>query len=107
VLLDQVVLEHQRFDVVADLDPLDRLGRGHHLRHARVHVARVLEVVRQALAQVAGLADVDHPAVRVLELVRAGRLRDRAGGGTLHHGPRLLPLPTSATSAITSVDDAR
>ena len=31
VLLDEAVLEHQRLDVVADLDPLDRLGRGHHL----------------------------------------------------------------------------
>jgi hypothetical protein len=91
VLLDQVVLEHEGLDVVADLDPLDGLGRGHHLGRARVHVARVLEVVRQALAQVARLADVDHPAVRVLELVRAGRLRDRAGGGTLDHGTRPSP----------------
>ena len=85
VPLDQVVLEHERFDVVADLDPLDRLGRGHHLRRARVHVPRVLEVVRQPLAQALGLADVDHPAVGVLELVRAGGVRDRAGGRTLDH----------------------
>ena len=87
--LDQVVLEHEGFDVVADLDPLHRLGRGHHLRRARVHVARVLEVVRQPLAQALGLADVDHPAVGVLELVRAGSVRDRAGGRTLDHTSRL------------------
>jgi hypothetical protein len=31
VLLDEVVLEHQRLDVVADLDPLDGLGGAHHL----------------------------------------------------------------------------
>ena len=31
MLLDERVLEHQRFDVVAHLDPLDRLGRLHHL----------------------------------------------------------------------------
>ena len=32
VLLDEAVLEHERLDVVADLDPLDGLGGGHHLR---------------------------------------------------------------------------
>ena len=36
VLLDEAVLEHQRLDLVAHLDPLDRLGRGHHLGGARV-----------------------------------------------------------------------
>ena len=90
VPLDQVVLEHEGFDVVADLDPLHRLGRGHHLRRARMHVAGVLEVVRQPRAQALGLADVDHPTVGVLELVRAGGVRDRAGGRTLDHTSRLL-----------------
>ena len=85
VLLDQRVLEHQRLDLVAHRRPLDRLGRRDHLRRARVHVAGVAEVVRQALAQARRLADVDHPALGVLELVRARRVRDRAGRGTLHH----------------------
>jgi hypothetical protein len=48
VLLDEAVLEHQRLDLVAHLDPLDRLRRRHHLGGAGVHVARVAEVVRQA-----------------------------------------------------------
>ncbi len=52
-----------------------------------MEVARRLEVVRQALAQVRRLADVDHPAGGILELVGARRLRDRAGGRTLHHRP--------------------
>ncbi len=38
VLLDEVELEHQRFDVVGDLDPLHRLGGGDHLRRARRQV---------------------------------------------------------------------
>ncbi len=40
VLLDQAVLQHERLDVVADLDPLDRLGRRHHLRRAGMHRRR-------------------------------------------------------------------
>ena len=87
VLLDQRVLQHERLDVVADLDPLDGLGRGHHLGRAGRQVPRVLEVVRQALAQRLGLADVDHPAVDVLELVAAGRVGDGAGRGTLTTAP--------------------
>ena len=35
VLLDEAVLEHEGLDVVADLDPLDALGRGHHLGRPR------------------------------------------------------------------------
>jgi hypothetical protein len=34
VLLDEAVLEHERLDLVADLDPLDRLRRRDHLRRA-------------------------------------------------------------------------
>ena len=85
VLLDQRELEHQRLDLVADLDPLDGLGRGHHLRRAGVQVRRALEVVRQALAQRAGLADVDDPAVGVLELVGARGVGDGAGRRPLEH----------------------
>ncbi len=88
VLLDQRPLEHQRLDLVAHLDPLHRLGGGDHLGGARVQAAWVLEVVRQPLAQARRLADVDHPAERVLELVRPGRVRDRAGGRAGDHRDR-------------------
>ena len=87
VLLDEAVLEHERLDLVADLDPLDRHRGRHHLGRARVQVARVLEVVGEALAQARGLADVDDAPVLVLELVRPRRLGDRAGGRALHHPP--------------------
>ncbi|CAB5067940.1 unannotated protein [freshwater metagenome] len=85
VLLDQRVLEHQRLDLVANLDPLHRLGGSHHLGRARVQVARVLEIVGQTTPQRRRLADVDHPALRVLELVRAGGLRDRPCRRSLNH----------------------
>jgi|GEM_PF-6097146 len=55
------------------------------LRGPRVQVARRLEVVRQALAEVGRLADVDHPTGGILELVGPRRLRDRARGRPLHH----------------------
>ncbi len=85
VLLDERVLEHQRFDLVAHDRPLHGLGRLDHLGGPRVQIDRRLEVVRQPLAQVRRLADVDHAAVGVLELVRARRFRNGAGGRTLHH----------------------
>ena len=72
VLLDQRELEHQRLDLVAHRRPLDRLRRLDHLTGARVEVLRRLEVVREALAKAGRLADVDHAAVGVLELIRAG-----------------------------------
>ncbi len=85
VLLDQRVLEHQCLDLVAHLDPLHRRRGGDHRGGPRVKVARILEVVRQALPEARGLADVDHPAELVAELVRAGRLGDRSGGGSADH----------------------
>ncbi len=85
VLLDEAVLEHERLDVVADLDPLDGLRRGHHLGGAGGQVPGVLEVVRQALAEALGLAHVDDPPVGILELVGARRVGDRARGRSLDH----------------------
>ncbi len=85
VLLDEAVLEHEGLDVVADLDPLDALGRGHHLGGPRQQCARALEVVGQTLAERLGLADVDNPPVLVAELVRAGSIRDRTGGWSFEH----------------------
>ena len=81
VRLDELVLEEERLDLVADLDPLDRLGRRDHLPGARQQRRRVAEVVVQPAAQALRLADVDDPAVLVLELVRPGRVGDGAGGG--------------------------
>ena len=86
VLLDQRVLEHQRLDLVAHDRPLDGFRCLDHLGGPRMQVDRRLEVVREPLAQIRSLADVDDAAVGVLELIRTWRLRDRAGRGTFHHG---------------------
>ncbi len=88
VLLDEAELEHERLDVVADLDPLDRLGGGHHRRRAGREAGGVHEVVREPRPQRMGLAHVDDPTVLVLELVRAGGVGDRAGRRTLDHHRR-------------------
>jgi hypothetical protein len=94
VLLDEAVLEHERLDLVAHLDPLDRLGRRHHLCRTRVQVARVLEVVRQPLAQARRLAHVDDATLRIFELVRARRIGNRAGRRSRHHAVHSrAPLP--------------
>ena len=85
MLFDEAELEHQRFDFVAHLNPLDGLGRGHHLRGAGVHVARILEVVTQPLTQVRGLAHIDNPTLAVFELIRPGCFGDRSGRRALHH----------------------
>ena len=101
VLLDEGVLQHEGLDLVADLDPLHRGRRRHHLRRSRMHVAGVLEVVRQALTQRLGLADVDDATVGVLELVAAGCVRDAARRRSLHHlTPHMFrtyrPAPTAS-----------
>jgi hypothetical protein len=85
MLLDERELENQRFHFVANRHPLDRLGGGHHLGRAGMEQRRVLEVVRQALAQTRRLAHVDHAAVRVLELVRARSIGNARAGRSLHH----------------------
>lgn len=77
VCLDQVVLEHDGLDVARDDDPLDRRRPLHHLGGARVQVNRVLEVAREPAAQRQRLADVDDPACRIPELVRAGGVGNR------------------------------
>ena len=78
VLLDQVVLEHQRVDLARGHDPLDARGRRHHRLGAGVQGPA--PVVREALAERAGLPDVDHAAVGVAEQVGAGGVGDRGGG---------------------------
>ena len=70
-LLDPAVLQLEGLDLGADDRPLDRRRGGHHRRSAGVEVADVLEVRRQPGPQVLRLADVDHPAAGVAELVHA------------------------------------
>ena len=94
VLLDEAVLQHQRFDFVRNDGPLNRLRRPHHLRRTSVHVARILKVVRQALTQVRCLAHVDDAAIAILELVRTRRFRDRACWWTLDHAHIVPQRPT-------------
>ena len=101
VPLDERVLEHQRFDVVANLDPLDRLGGRAPSGRSGAAGRRVLEVVREPRAQGLGLADVDHPAVGVLELVGARGVGDGAGGRALDHCAMLMPHAVADRSAIT------
>ena len=75
VLLDQVELEQQRVDLRRRQDPLDG-GRGRdHGLGPRVEVAA--PVVDEPLPQRPGLPDVDDPAVRVSEQVRARGVGDR------------------------------
>ncbi|CAB4562346.1 unannotated protein [freshwater metagenome] len=85
MLFDQAVLEHERFELVANLNPFDRLGRGHHLGGARREMDRILEIVRQSRPKTLGLAHINDATVDVLELIGAGLVRNRAGRRSLHH----------------------
>ena len=89
VLFDEAVLEHQSLDLVAYLDPFHRRCGGHHLRRARVQVARILEVVRQSLTQAGRLTHIDDAPVLVLELVRTGGLGNRSGRRAGNHAASL------------------
>ena len=92
VLLDEVELEEQRLDLVADQGPLHALGGGDHLPGPGQEQRRVDEIVVEAAAEALGLADVDDAAVPVLELVGPGSVRNRAGGGAGEHRPPILPV---------------
>ncbi len=80
MLLDQVVLEHQRFGLGARDRDLDARDRAHHRDGLRVLRAPALEIARHALAQVARLADVDHLARRVEHPIDAGLVREVLDG---------------------------
>ncbi len=103
VLLDEVELEEQGLDLVADPDPLDGVGRRHHLAGA-LHQAGA-EVRHHPAPEALRLADVDHPPARVLELVRPRRIRNGRRFRLLHSPivaaprPRLAPLPASRVQA--------
>ena len=85
MLLDQAVLEHERFEFITNLDPLHGFGRGHHLRGPGSKIDRILEIVRQTRAETFGLPHIDDATVDVLELIRAGLVGNRAGRRSLHH----------------------
>ena len=87
VLLDEAVLEHERLDLVAHLDPLDRLGRRRPSARCGGAGCAGPGSSSTAAAAALGLADVDDPALGVLELVRARGVGDRAGRGALDHAP--------------------
>ncbi len=87
VLLDEVVLEEERLDLVAGDDPLDPLGGQHHLTRAFLEQMGLEEVVREPGPQALGLPDVDDPALGVEELVRPRCVWDRADFGTGDHAP--------------------
>ena len=78
VLLDQVVLEHQRVDLGRGDDPFDGRGVLHHGGGPRME--GLAPVGGQALPQRRRLPGVDHPPVGVAEQVGAGGVRDRGGG---------------------------
>ena len=78
VLLDQVVLERQRFLLVVDQDVVDVARLGDQGAGLDVGQALVGEVAAHARAQVLGFADVDNGAVRVLVQIDAGQKRAAA-----------------------------
>ncbi len=74
--LDQVVLEQQRLGLAADHRGVDAGDARHHHRDARRQLGLV-EIARDALLQVARLADIEHAAGRVVIAVDAGKSRQR------------------------------
>lgn len=96
VLLDPGVLEGEGLHLGADHGPLDPVRGGDHAPGALVQHREVLEVVREPLAQVLGLADVDDSACGVAESVDAGTRRNRSRRRTVArricHGRQLRHL---------------
>ena len=73
LLLDEVVLERQRFLVVVDDDVVDVDGLAHERAGLGVGQGFVREIVTDAGAQILGLADINDLAFGVLVQVHAGR----------------------------------
>ncbi|CAM2932428.1 hypothetical protein SAXI111661_09050 [Saccharomonospora xinjiangensis] len=82
-LLDPVVFELECLHLGAHHGPLDARRRGDHLPGPRMQAGEVREVGVQPAAQALRLADVDDPAVRVAELVHAGRVGDGSRRGSV------------------------
>ncbi len=94
-LLDPGVLQLQRLQFVADQRPFHLRGGAHHGLGAEVQACGIGEVGVEPLAQVDGLADVDHAAVASLKRYTPGSGRDGAGrrpvARRISHGHRLPP----------------
>ncbi len=93
-LLDPGVLQLKCLDLGGDDGPFHGRGRGDHRPGARVEAGQVLEVVGQALAQVLGLPDVDHPAVLVAEFVDPRGVGDLSRLGAVAGGVCHVSHPT-------------
>jgi hypothetical protein len=72
-LLDQVVLERQRFLLVVDLDEIDLARLADQGTGLGIGQPIVVEIAADAGPQVFRLADVDNRAVRVFVEINAGR----------------------------------
>ena len=76
VLLDEVVLEHQRFDFRARDRDFDTGNGAHHRDGLAIVRAAALEVARDAALQVARFADVEDRAGRVEHAVDTRSMRE-------------------------------
>ena len=99
VLLDEVVLEHQRFDFGARDRDFDARDGAHHRDGLAVVRAAALEVARDAALQVARFADIDDRAGRVEHAVDAGPMRQVREHGRGIEGQRQAPPPSAARIA--------
>ncbi len=86
-LLDQVVLERQRFFLVVDVDKIDLASLADQRAGLGVRQAVVVEVAAHAAAQVLRLADIDDRSVGVLVKVHSGEER-QLRGFVFQFGPR-------------------
>ena len=77
VLLDQVVLEHQRLGLGVDHRNLDAIDELHHCRSFRRRL-RTREITRHALLQIARLADIEHLVLRIEHAIHARPVRQAA-----------------------------
>ena len=107
LLLDEIVLESQRLALVFDNDVLHVDGFAHQRAGFCILCGRFQQLRTHSRAQVLGLADVDHAALAVAELVDARRLGDLTRAGAVRrgvgHDPSLCrpPAGRSATSGRT------
>jgi hypothetical protein len=94
VLLDEVVLEQQRFLHVAHDDRLDVADELREQRHEHARVGAV-EVLAHAVLQDRGLADVDHLAMAIAHDVHAG-----LAGQSLEHVGELVVVVDARRPAL-------
>ncbi|MGY4482733.1 hypothetical protein ACVWWR_001924 [Bradyrhizobium sp. LM3.2] len=75
-LLDEVGFQQQRFGLGVGRDDFHGNGGGDHAQDARRQRRTLTRIIRQALFDVLGLADIEHVGIRTKHAVDAGR-----GGG--------------------------